>query len=150
MTIAVDANVFIYVLEQNQSFWQDALDMLKAIESGEVAGIASELTYLEVLSDRKLTDKKAALTEQFLRDTGVSFGSVTLTVLQEAARLRRTTPGLKTPDAIHLATALQAGATHFVTNDRALLKRQIPGIQLLDLASTEATLFPRDINRLAP
>ena len=52
-----------------------------------------------------------------------------------AARLRAT-HSLRTPDAIQMATALQAGASFFLTNDRRL--RSIEGMTVLvvaDLAS---------------
>jgi predicted nucleic acid-binding protein len=38
---------------------------------------------------------------------------------------------LRTPDAIQVATAIQSGASHFLTNDAALA--QIPGISVLVL-----------------
>ena len=41
---------------------------------------------------------------------------ITQPILREAARLRATTK-LRTPDALHAATALQAGCVLFVTND---------------------------------
>ena len=41
---------------------------------------------------------------------------ITQPILREAARLRTTTK-LKTPDAIHAATASDAGCALFITND---------------------------------
>ena len=41
---------------------------------------------------------------------------ITQSILREAARLRATTK-LKTPDAIHAATASEAGCVLFITND---------------------------------
>jgi predicted nucleic acid-binding protein len=41
---------------------------------------------------------------------------ITQSILRESARLRATTK-LKTPDAIHAATAMSAGIALFVTND---------------------------------
>jgi len=41
-------------------------------------------------------------------------------ILAEAAQLRATHPALHLIDAIHLATAVQAGCTVFVTNDKRL------------------------------
>jgi predicted nucleic acid-binding protein len=45
---------------------------------------------------------------------------ISQTVLREAARLRAITPTLRTPDAIHAATAITSGCTEFLTNDRQL------------------------------
>ena len=49
--------------------------------------------------------------------------------LREAARLRATIPGLKTPDVIHAATALLNGCALFVSNDTGF--RRIPGLPLV-------------------
>jgi predicted nucleic acid-binding protein len=42
--------------------------------------------------------------------------TITQSILREAAQLRATTK-LRTPDALHAATAQQAGCVLFVTND---------------------------------
>lgn len=39
--------------------------------------------------------------------------------------------GVPAPDAIHLATAAEAGTDLFLTNDRRLLPLAIPGIQFI-------------------
>ena len=52
-------------------------------------------------------------------------------VLREAARLRAAIIGLRTPDALHAATALLAGCTLFLTNDAGF--RRIPGLPLVVL-----------------
>ncbi|MGB9862164.1 MAG: PIN domain-containing protein, partial [Candidatus Bipolaricaulaceae bacterium] len=50
----------------------------------------------------------------------------------EAARLRASY-GLRTPDALLFATAKAAGATAFLTNDRAFLRiKEGPEVLLLD------------------
>lgn len=43
-------------------------------------------------------------------------------IMLESARLRANFPSLKMPDAIHLATALEAEADCFITNDARLAK----------------------------
>lgn len=138
--IAIDANVFIYVLEQHIEFCQSSLNLIKLVETGDLEGVASELILLEVLSDKKLQDSQVNTTKDFLYSTLVTFRAVTQDVLLSAAVLRRQNPSLKTPDAIHLASALIAGASHFITNDQKLLQKKIKGIQLLPLAKA-ATLF---------
>ena len=57
---------------------------------------------------------------QFLLHTDVRLQVIPQDVLEEAARLRAVVPGLKTPDALHAATAL------FVTNDAGF--RRIPNL----------------------
>lgn len=52
---------------------------------------------------------------------------VTPTVAEEAARAH----GLRTPDAIQLASALLAGASSFLTNDAQMAR--VPGLRMLIL-----------------
>ncbi|HTU92751.1 MAG TPA: PIN domain-containing protein, partial [Gemmataceae bacterium] len=54
--------------------------------------------------------------EQALLGTNMRLIPITQAILREAARLRATTK-LRTPDALHAATAQQAGCVLFVTND---------------------------------
>ena len=56
---------------------------------------------------------------------------IDLEILETAAK-PRASHRLKTPDAIHAATALHAGATMFVTNDRGFLKVPGPNVVILD------------------
>lgn len=65
-----------------------------------------------------------------LNATNVKTLSVSPLVAAEAARIRADS-GIRTPDAIQLATAQQAKATFFLTNDEALAK--IPGLQVVVL-----------------
>jgi len=53
---------------------------------------------------------------------------ITQDVLREAARLRALIPALKTPDAIHAATALLHRCVLFVTNDVGFPR--VPGLSL--------------------
>jgi predicted nucleic acid-binding protein len=56
----------------------------------------------------------------------------TYEIADRAARLRAEYR-LATPDAIHIATAIESGATLFVTNDSEL--PDMPEIQFLQIAS---------------
>jgi len=69
--------------------------------------------------------------EQLFQQPQSRLLSITLTVLREPARLRATTK-LKTPDAIHAATALVAGCALIVTNDAGF--RNLPGLPVAILS----------------
>lgn len=60
-------------------------------------------------------------------------GPGTLPIAATAARLRAR-PNLQTPHAIHLATALDRGASGFVTNDRRLSRTTDLDVLVLDAA----------------
>jgi predicted nucleic acid-binding protein len=66
---------------------------------------------------------------------GFSTLPITRHILEAAAQLRATT-GLKTPDAIHAATALHGGCTLFVTNDPAF--RRVPQLNVAVLGDIVA------------
>ena len=55
-------------------------------------------------------------------------------VLWNAAKLRTEIPGLRTPDAIHAATAVLSGCGAFLTNDAGFKK--IPGLEAIILGDS--------------
>jgi len=55
----------------------------------------------------------------------------TQSVLREGARLRATIPALRTPDALHAASAALANCTMFLSNDAGF--RRIPGLPVVIL-----------------
>lgn len=57
--------------------------------------------------------------------------SITEDLLRQAAQIRAQT-NLKTPDAIHAATALASGCVQFITNDPAF--RRITGLNIVVLS----------------
>ena len=68
--------------------------------------------------------------ERFLFQSGMVLVPISQNLLKEAAQLRATT-NLRTPDAIHVATALDTESTLFLTNDRRI--RQIPNLSVIVL-----------------
>ena len=91
------------------------------VSSGQIKVVTSELTLLEVLvKPLQAGDATTAtLFRTVLKYTpDVQMLPITQSVLEEAANLRATL-GLKTPDAIHVATALLDKSMLFVTNDSA-------------------------------
>ncbi|MGH2516021.1 MAG: type II toxin-antitoxin system VapC family toxin, partial [Ktedonobacterales bacterium] len=96
--------------------------------------ITSELSLLEVLVKPFKTGNvrlEAGFRALLMGSADVRMLAITQSILERAARLRATT-NLKTPDAIHAATALESGATHFLTNDPAF--RRVPGLAVTILS----------------
>lgn len=132
MTISLDANVFIYTLNADPVYGLDALATLQSIEKGETAGVASELVFLEVLSGKSQTgDLKKA--RQLLEVSSVKYVAATKDILLLGAELRRRY-SVKTPDSIHLATALSTGVDYFITNDQKLNKLSIDNLKVIKLS----------------
>lgn len=130
--IALDSNLFIYFLAAHPEFGGSARELFVAVEQTSLNACASELVAYEILSHGDISDKQAGRITDTLDQLGIVYKPVSHSVLGRAAKLRRDY-SCGAIDAIHLASALQAGATHFVTNDRGVLKKQIPGIELVPL-----------------
>ena len=133
-TVYLDANGFIYSIERIDPY-RSILDTLwLTVSAGQVKVVTSELTLLEVLvKPLKVGDATTAtLFRTVLKHTpDVQMLSITQSVLESAANLRATL-GLKTPDAIHVASALLNGSMLFVTNDSAF--RRVPDLNVTVLS----------------
>ena len=119
--VYLDANCFIYSVERVDPY-RAILDTLwQTVSLGQVRVVTSELTLLEVLiKPLKVGDITTANTFRTVlrRTPDVQMIPITQAVLEEAANLRATL-NLRTPDAIHAATALLNRSVLFVTNDSA-------------------------------
>lgn len=120
-TVYLDANCFIYSVERIDPY-RTFLDTLwQTVSLGQLKVVSSELTLLEVLvKPLKVGDMATAtIFRMVLRHSpDVQMLPITQTVLEKAANIRATM-GLKTPDALHAATALLHDCALFVTNDSA-------------------------------
>ena len=128
--IALDTNVFIYILNGHEQFGPLAAKLLKS--SGPK--MASRLVYAEVLSSPKLEDEilrsKVLL---FLDELDIKWQEINDNVNIEAARLRRQQPKLKLVDALHLASAIISNAEAFFTNDKDLQLLKTIGLEIKGL-----------------
>lgn len=100
--------------------------------------ITSELTLLESLIHplRGGASSLCAEYERTLLASELRLIPVTQPILREAARLRAHTPGLRTPDALHAATAFLSNCSLFFTNDTGF--RRIPELPLTLLSEVVA------------
>jgi predicted nucleic acid-binding protein len=129
-SVYLDANAFIYSYERIEPY----RTLLEPVWLG--AGphaydiITSELTLLDVLV-APIKQGNATLQAGFkrllLRSKHVRSVRISRSVLERAGALRAET-GLKTPDAIHAATALMARCALLLTNDSAF--RRVPGLNV--------------------
>jgi predicted nucleic acid-binding protein len=128
--IALDTGPWIYWIEQDRRFLPSLSPVMEEIAQRRVAAVTSVLALLEGQTgalrkgDEVLARRYA---EVFANVEGVFLVEVTISIAARAARLRAGHRGIRTPDAIHLATALEAGASAFVTTDRRLARvREMP------------------------
>lgn len=120
--IALDTSLFIYLVERHPTFFPKVEPVFRELDAGTVKGIASVLTLLEVLV-RPIEVGAIALANEF-RDVVSAAPNLDLVVvdtnISELAAKIRAAHRFRTPDAIHLATAVHANADAFVTNDTRL------------------------------
>jgi predicted nucleic acid-binding protein len=124
--VYLDASAMIDSVEKVPPHWQLLRPLWQAARQGSLRIATSELTWLETLV-KPLRDGDTALEARFKRTlTGreVALIPTTRALWESAARIR--SYGLKTPDALHAATALGAGCALVVTNDGVF--RRVPGL----------------------
>ena len=116
----LDACIVIYYVERHPVYANGIDILLKNALSAEIC--YSPLTRLECLVKplRSRDMPLQQLYQQFFAPQ--RFLSITPAIFDRAARLRADNLGLKTPDALHLATALHYGCAEFWTNDERLNK----------------------------
>ena len=121
LRVYFDACVAIYLVEQNQTFAPLIETRLaEQAQTTEVVIQVSELTEMECLV-MPLRKNNQPLLDKFRRwFDEVEVLPIEREVFRRAAQLRANFTGLKTPDALHLATALHHGSDEFWTNDNRL------------------------------
>ncbi len=117
-----DSNIFIYLLEGFDAYRSDLQDIRESIRHGECSIMTCELTLLEILVPpfRHSRPDMVALYRKFLEESGVfHLHPITRDTLVRAS-LYRAQMGLKTPDALHVASAAEHQCEVFLSNDRAV------------------------------
>lgn len=134
--IALDTSVWIYHFEGSAAHGRTADSVLEAVSEGRVAAVASELVLLELLVaplKKGAQDVADEIELTLLHFPHLQLAPMTRAVLVRAAEIRARY-GLRTPDAVMVATAIESGATLSVTNDSAWRKvREIEVVLLQDL-----------------
>lgn len=125
-----DSMLFVYLLEGNPIFGPKVRKILSRIVSRGDALSTSVFSLGEILTGprRRGSISGADAVKQYFLS-----GAVEILPFTEAAADRysliRGANKVSQADAIHLATAAEAGVDVFVTNDGDLLKLSIPGIK---------------------
>ena len=134
--VALDTSVWIYHFEGSTAYGRAADGVLDAVAQGRIGAVASELVLLELLVaplKKGAQDTADEIELALLYFPNLQLAPVTRAVLVHAAEIRARY-GLRTPDAIMLATAVESGATLAVTNDSAWRKvNEIEVVLLRDL-----------------
>lgn len=120
--VGLDTAPLIYYLEEHPTYLSVVDPFFDALIRGDLRAVTSTVTLIEVLT-QPLRHGDAALAAQYrlllLNNQGIAMRAVSVAVAEEAARLRAAY-ALRTPDAVQLAAAIEAGAQAFLTNDARL------------------------------
>lgn len=120
--VAFDTNVFIYWLDSGSPLFRQSVSALELLKSPGVSAVTSVLTITELLAG--LRSSAGQSVSDILDDFGDKLGVMPIdkSIAELAGELRQKFKNLRTPDALHIATALNAGAKTFITNDYGLSK----------------------------
>lgn len=132
--LGLDTSAFIYHVEGHPVYARRVGSVFREIERGRPRGVTSTLTFLEVLVGPYRAgdqERRVALSGLLASFPGVDWFALDLAVADRAASLRGRYR-LRTPDAIQLATALEAGAEAFLTNDHQLSRVTEVPVLLID------------------
>lgn len=118
--IYLDTCIIIYFVEKNLLYYSKIENSMKSLSKVEFC--YSPLTRLETLvMPLRNKDLQLQKTYDLFFDSQKSL-KINDFIFDEAAQLRADFPSLKTPDALHLSTALYHNCDEFWTNDNRLDK----------------------------
>ena len=133
-----DSMLFIYWLEDHPLYAKQVDAIHSRMKQRQDRLITGAFTFGEVLAGT-YRKGRAELADQFrtlLRSVVAEIVPFTVETAEHYARIRGalgTTPA----DAIHLASAAQAGTDLFLTNDKSLVGKIVPGIQFIAMLDTQ-------------
>jgi predicted nucleic acid-binding protein len=135
--VGLDTAPLIYFIEKNPRYYAKVRPFFERAADNRFRVVTSVITVVEVLV-HPLRNDNLELAHKYRDILGnqseLSVLPVSEALAEQAARLRATY-NLRTPDAIQLATALQEGASFFLTNDNRL--PDLENLQVLILDSLD-------------
>jgi predicted nucleic acid-binding protein len=133
-----DSMLFIYWLEDHPQYAKQVDAIHSRMKQRQDRLITGAFTFGEVLAGT-YREGHAELADQFrtlLRSVVAEIVPFTVETAEHYARIRGSL-GTTPADAIHLASAAQAGTDLFLTNDKSLVGKIVPGIQFIARLDTQ-------------
>jgi predicted nucleic acid-binding protein len=136
--VYVDTSIVIYSVETHAAYWPILKPLWEAARSQQLTLVASELIVLETLVGpfKKGDARLVSAYDQLFQSPDLRLVPVSQPILREAARLRAVVSSLRTPDALHAATAMLGACNAFLANDREF--QRVPGLSALILDDVAA------------
>ena len=129
--VAIDSAPLIYFIEEHPRYLPALIPFFELVDAGNLTCIASVVAITEVLVHplRQGRADLAAMYREILVDSQTIITYPINADIAERAAVIRAAHNVRTPDAFHLATAIGAEASIFLTNDMAV--PTIPGISII-------------------
>lgn len=118
-TLGFDTAPLIYLIEKHPSFLEPMREVARRVDEGSIGAVASVITLTELLAQplrHGRTDLVEAYRRLFEAHAHVRVVPIDVAIAVRGAELRAR-HGLRTPDALQVAAAIQAGCDAFLTND---------------------------------
>lgn len=133
-----DTMLFIYWLEDNPQFAKRVGAIRSRMQERNDQLLMGALTFGEVLAGvyRKGAPGLAGETKRLLQSVVAEVVPFTVETADRYGQIRGSL-GLPAVDAIHLASAAQAGTDLFLTNDKRLVGKFVPGVQFIASLDTQ-------------
>jgi predicted nucleic acid-binding protein len=135
--LAFDTSPIIYFSERNPNYYSLMLAIMQLVNRGDFTGCGASILLTEILT-HPIKTGNLALAQQYenilSNSQHFTLEPVTNDVARYAANLR-VSYNLRTPDALHIASAIKANANYFLTNDITL--KRITQIKILALDDLE-------------
>lgn len=131
--VGLDTTPLIYFIEKHPDYVNIIRSFFKVVEDGECEVVTSTITLLETLvrplklGDKYLVEKYRTI---LLKTKGLKTVPVSTEIAGAAAGLRAKY-NIHIADSIEMATAINGGASFFLTNDLAL--PSLPNLKVLTL-----------------
>ena len=133
-----DTMLFIYWLEDHPQYAKRVGAIRSRMEERGDQLITGAFTFGEILAGayRKGATQVAADSRRWLKEVVTEVIPFTIETADHYAQIRGTL-GVAPANAIHLACAAQAGTDLFLTNDKRLVGKIVPGIQFIASLDTQ-------------
>ena len=135
--VYLDANIFIYVIEQVTPHNDVLRDLFEHIDAENIFAYTSALTLAEVLVKPFIDNNQELINiykNLLLAANVIKLVEISPSILIQAAQYRSLF-NVKLPDAIHIATSMQLKTDCFLTNDQAIKTNSaMTVLQLADLS----------------
>lgn len=132
--VGLDTAPLIYFIEQHPTYHSVLKPIFAALSVGQFTAVTATITIVETLV-HPLRTNHPTLAQSYqqilLNAQHLTCYDLSPAIATKSAEIRAQY-NFRTPDAIQLATAVAAGATFFLTNDRALQRFPLLQVVLVD------------------